>query len=446
VITERHYDDAALIYLMESGLPDDPHVAACHQCSESLAAYRAIREVLGQEAVWDLQELNDEPVPQTIATLGAFATGMAREDADADAILARLLAGPRESWLPRLAQHPEWRTAGVVRRLIAALDHALDTMPPDAVEITALATDIADHLPLGLYPSETVLKLRGAAWRERAYALDYTGDYAAALRAVLRAEDNLVTVQVADYDRARLHLVAAKVLRNLDQPTEATQRTRTAAVTFAVAGDRRRHNLSRTIEGLIAYRLRDVRSALSIFVRLETACQNDDHERAILLQNIAHCHRELSDFAAAAENFTRAVAIFERLNVPTEALRAQWGAAKMALAGGSVREAAGQFAMLRADFDKKGMAGEMILVSLDLAESLLLLHREAAATAICREVVHALDAHGLSHLQTASTAIALLKEASAAMTVTATVVADARQWLRKAPREGHRLFASAPEF
>ncbi|MBV9493676.1 MAG: hypothetical protein JOZ54_05490, partial [Acidobacteria bacterium] len=286
MIAERHYDDEALIFLMESGGPDDPHVQVCLQCSESLAQYRAIRDTLGDDAVWDLQELNDAPMPSTIATLRAFATDMSREDADADAIFGRLIAGPRESWLARLQQHPEWRTAGLVRRLIAATDRALDTMPPDAVEMTLLATNIADGLETTAYVSDTVLKLRGAAWRERAYALDYTGDYASALRAVFRAEESLANVVVGDYDRARLHLVAARVFRNLDRNSEARSRTARAAELFAVAGDNRRQTFSLFTQGMIEYRVRDMRGALKTFRSLEPELQNDRHTLAMLFQNI----------------------------------------------------------------------------------------------------------------------------------------------------------------
>jgi tetratricopeptide (TPR) repeat protein len=447
MIMERHYDDAALIHLMESGRPDDPHVASCRQCADSLASYRAIREVLGEDAVWDLRELNDEPVPQTIATLRAFATDMAREDAEADAILPRLLAGPRESWLPRLARHPEWRTAGVVRRLIAALDRALDTMPPDAVEITGLATEIADHLEPTQYPSETVLKLRGAAWRERGYALDYTGDYAAALRAVLRAEDNLVTVQVGDYDTARLHLVAARVFRNLDRTSEALARTARAAELFAVAGDHRRQTFARFTQGMIEYRVRDMRGALTTFRALEPEYGEDKHTLAMLLQNIGQVERELGNFEAASETFLRAMDLFAELNVSTEALRARWSAAKMSMAHGDVVGAIRQLYIVRDELERKGMEGERVLISLDLAEALILLGDRMEGTRICREVISYLDQAEQTQTFTNATALGLLREATMRDAVTPRVIVETRQQVRRRPAsEGLRLFAAAPDF
>jgi hypothetical protein len=110
--------------------------------------------------VWDSAEVRLDPVPATIANLRAFADRMAYEDAAADAILPELLAGQREEWMPRLMAHPEWRTAGVVRRLVGAIDRALATMPPDAVGITTLATEVADHLQPTACSLDTVHRLQ----------------------------------------------------------------------------------------------------------------------------------------------------------------------------------------------------------------------------------------------------------------------------------------------
>src|SRR5689334_11376704 len=112
---ERHYDDETLISLLESRRDaTDTHLPSCPPCSGKLESFRTICSDLHDADVWDKREIRTEAVPTTIATLRAFADRMADEDTKAEAILAELLAGPRDSWMPRLEFHPEWRTTGVV--------------------------------------------------------------------------------------------------------------------------------------------------------------------------------------------------------------------------------------------------------------------------------------------------------------------------------------------
>ncbi|HKO57819.1 MAG TPA: hypothetical protein VJ276_18265 [Thermoanaerobaculia bacterium] len=441
---ERHYDDAALIYLMESGRPDDPHVVSCRQCADSLASYRAIREVLGEEAVWDLRELNDDPVPQTIATLRAFATDMAREDAEADAILARLLAGSRESWLPRLAQHPQWRTAGVVRRLIAATDRALDTMPPDAVEITALATEIADHLEPAMYPSETVLKLRGAAWRERGYALYYVGRLQQASDAISRSEREFHQTTVDAYDLARTQLVRARICRMVDATSDALMLSRSSKVTFGAFGDAKKQNVARETEAMVLYKGGDVRGAARIWHEVERSLPPDElHTRGMLLQNLGHAYRELGDFAAAQHHFELAAEVFDVLGVVPNTLRAQWHVAKMLRTRGEHVKAAQSLSSLRDRFAALEMSAEVASVSLDLAETYLLLQRNEEVRSLCQDVSRWLETEKLSDSRDGLTAVAYLQEASAA-DAEAAAVHQMRRLVRAVPKERF-LFLPPPD-
>ena len=130
MMAERHYDDEALISLMETGRAgSDAHLPACKTCSEKMQSFRGLSGVLRDASVWDRKPLNVDPVPSTIANLRAFADRMSAEDTRAESYLNDLLAGSREEWMPRLQQHPEYRTAGMVRKLIAASDRAIDTMP-----------------------------------------------------------------------------------------------------------------------------------------------------------------------------------------------------------------------------------------------------------------------------------------------------------------------------
>ncbi|HEV3484984.1 MAG TPA: hypothetical protein VG106_06235, partial [Vicinamibacterales bacterium] len=167
-----HPSDEELIALLESDRTETEHLTTCNDCRQRLDSYRLVADALRDHSVWDTRPLHEAPVPDTIANLRAFADQMAYEDTHAEAYLRDLLAaGPRETWMPALRQHPEYRTAGMVRKLIEASERAIDTMPTDAVELAALATEIADHLDPAAETSDTAARLRGASWRQRAYAL-----------------------------------------------------------------------------------------------------------------------------------------------------------------------------------------------------------------------------------------------------------------------------------
>lgn len=446
MMAELHYDDASLIMLMESGRGDDPHLVTCQQCSDSVAQYLAIREVLGDEAVWDLRELNDDPVSETIANLRAFATDMAREDAEADVILTSLLAGSRETWMPRLRRHPEWRTAGVVRRLIAATDKAIDTMPPDAVAITALATEIADSLDSEVYLSETILKLRGAAWRERAYALFYVGDFRPALEAIDRSEAWFAATVVDEYDGARVGLVRAWILRALEQTRGAFGLTRKSLVTFDTFGDVARLNMAHETEAAVHYKERDFRAAVAIWHELEQRLPIDElHTRGFLLQNLAHAYRQLGDYARAQSHYELAIEVFTALGVQPAAVRARWHIGLTQMASGKYEEALAFLSNICDEFEQLGMRDEAVLTSLDRAEALLLLGRNDEVVAICQSLTRQFEDRGLEHTCGALTAIAYLREAIEAGRCTPAVVEHVRNYVRRTGTQQQLLFLPLPE-
>jgi tetratricopeptide (TPR) repeat protein len=443
---ERHYDDASLIFLMESGRNDDPHLVACAQCADSVAQYLAIREVLGEDAVWDLRDLNEDPVPQTIANLRAFATDMAYEDAAAEAIVASLLAGNRETWMPRLRQHPEWRTAGVVRRLIAATDKAFDTMPLDAVEITALGVEIVDHLDTERYSSETVLKLRGAAWRERAYALSYVGEFRPAMEAVSRASDFFAKTIVDEYDRARVELIRAWIVRALEQTREALQVTRRSATTFASFGDQARLNVARETEAAIHHKNRDFDAAIAIWHELEQNLPATElHTRGMYLQNLAHAYRELRDYSRAQSHFEFAIDAFQALGVESNAARARRHIGVTLMAAGRYAEALTFLSNLCYEFERLGMRDEAVVASLDRAEALLLLGRNTEVVETCQELSRQFEARGLEQTSGALTAIAYLREAVEAGRCTPAVVEHVRDYVRRSETHQQLLFLPLPE-
>ncbi len=191
MMIEQHYDEEVLAGFLGEPIDSavrDKHLAGCSLCKRTLESLRGTATLLKHGDVWKPQSFSSTPRPETLAFLRGVQKTMKNEDAAAEIYVKQLLAGSRDTWAPRLAQHPEWRTAGVVRKLIAATDRAIDLMPADAVEITGMAVEIAQGMRVENYPATVVVRLRFASLFERAYAQMYTGAYVESLATIASAE------------------------------------------------------------------------------------------------------------------------------------------------------------------------------------------------------------------------------------------------------------------
>ncbi|HEX8170869.1 MAG TPA: hypothetical protein VF824_10055 [Thermoanaerobaculia bacterium] len=444
---ERHYDEETLLTLIESDrAAADPHVPSCPECNGKLAGFRTIAGALAQRDVWDTRVIDAAPVPETIARLRGFANQMAHEDAQAELYLRDLLDGPREGWPAKLAAHPEYRTAGVVRKLLAAHDRAIDTMPPDAVAITALAIEIADHLAAP-YSPDTLARLRGAAWRDHAYALFYTGQFSTALPAADRADAEFAHCTIDEYDRARVGIVKALVLRAFERTASAIDEALESANVFARSGDTRKSATVQFLLGHIRLKESDYRGARETFRSVELLPGKilDDETRARVHVNIAVCERNLCNIPEALRRYTLASEIFEELGVRTEAARVRWNVAELLLSEGQLDEASARLQNVAETLDELGMYSSAALARLSLAEILIVRGEHDHAEHVARVVMHSFAESGLAYSNRALTALSLLKEAVQARTVTPSLVRKVRQYVRELETQPDLLFAPLPD-
>jgi len=447
MMVERHYDDEALIALMEAGREQsDAHLPSCTVCRDKLDSFSMIADTLHDRDVWDTRPLHYAPVPATIATLRAFADRMTAEDTAAETILAELLVGSREEWMPRLREHPEWRTAGVVRGLIAATNRAIDTMPPDAVALTGLATDIADHLDVANHLSDTVHRLRGAAWRERAYALFYTGDFAQAERAVERAEGAFRECGVAEYDQARVGIVRALVMRPLERFNEGVLAASSSSETFLRFGDVRRTASSRMAEVHMLAARSEYGRAVAILEELEQHLRHDDDADAYarVVANLGYCTWKAGRRDVAIRHYEAASALYEVLGTRTEAARNRWNVAAVLAEAGRRADALPRLRNVVAELDGLSMSSEAALASLDLAELLLGDSRFEEIDDICRSAMRSFERSGVAYTERALIALAYIGEAAKQKVATRPLVRQVKDYIRRLPNEPHLLFAHAP--
>jgi tetratricopeptide (TPR) repeat protein len=444
---ERHYDEEALIALLESRREaTDAHLTSCPPCTGKLASFRTIAGALRDADVWDSRELRTEAVPATIATLRAFADRMADEDTRAEAVLAELLAGERDTWMPRLQEHPEWRTAGVARNLIEAATRAIDVMPPDAVELTALATDVADQLDPAQFPSDTSPRLRGAAWRERAYALYYTGNFPAAESAIFTSERHFSSCAVAEYEMARLGIVRGLVFHGFERLPEAVEVTAQSADVFLRHDDLARLASARMAQARLLYERGEFGTAEAALVAVERRVRDSMHfdTHARLLSNLAYCARKLGKADEAVQYYNLASAIFAELENRPEAVRMRWGVTLMLAETGRFTDACQRLSALIPEMEALGMASEAALNALTVAELLLAEERHADVVDLCSRAMASLQQSGLGYTTRALTALAFMQEAAQQRKASRKLARNVHDYISRLRVQPNLLFAPPP--
>jgi tetratricopeptide (TPR) repeat protein len=444
---ERHYDDEALIALIDNDrVAADEHLPNCPPCSEKIESFRMICDALCDEDLWDTQPVRSEPVPATIANLRAFADRMADEDTRAEAILQELLAGSREEWMPRLNEHPEWRTAGVVRRLVAQAYTAVVAMPPDAVAMMTVATDIADHLTPADYPSDTVARLRGAAWRDKAYALYYVGQFSDAEAALRASERHLSSCVVSEYDLARTGIVKSLVLRTFERFSEATAVASDSAETFERFGDLDKTASAKLAEVHMLFSRGQYERAENLLLDLEHQISLSSHidTHARVLANLGVCYRKLGKIELAMQYYDCASALLDDMGARTETVRIRWNVAVMLAEAGKVAEACERLRDLTGEMEHLGMTSEAAIAGLDVAELLLAQNRYEEVSRICRSAMDSFELAGLTYTTRALTALAYIQEAAKHRRADQTLVRSVRDYIRRLPEQPNLLFAPPP--
>lgn len=447
-MTGNHYDVELLLDLQAAGgetIGRDEHLRACTDCRETLESLSGVASALRSPDVWDGPELSKTPNASVLATLRGAQSRMRSEDAVAEESVKHLLSGPRESWAPRLAAHPEWRTAGTVRKLIAATDRAIETMPPDALEIANLAVAIAEGLPSD--STFSVARLRAHAWREKAYALFFLGHYSDAEGALERTFAELATVDAAgaEFDAARALVLRALITRVHERYAETISDSREAANVFMRFGQNDKYVAARRVEALTYYATRQFKKEIELLTSLSKE-QVTEQDRAAIAQNIAMAYAELGDIDVAQQYYAEAIREFDRLNMITGRAKTKWNLARRLMAAGRYRHALEELVAARNEFEELGMTNDVAMTSLDIAESYIALNRNPEAVTVCRDLMKYFEAAGLSTTSGALTALSFLAESIDSGRATSSTVLHVKTFLENAPSHPTALFVPPPDF
>lgn len=439
MMIEQHYDEEVLAGFLAEPIDSaarDKHLAGCSLCKRTLDSLRGTAGLLKEGEVWERQSFSSTPRPETLAFLRGVQKTMSDEDAVAEVYVKQLLAGSRDAWAPRLAEHPEWRTAGMVRKLIAAVDGAIDVMPTDAVEITRMAVEIADHV------GET--RLLGNALYDHGYTLWFTGAYNEALSALEHAEARFAEISITEYEVARINVVRAILYRVLDRQDDALAITTDAAGVFRKYGDGERYVAANLARAVTLYTARRFREALAIDLEALSQARPESRWYAAALQNAATCYRELGEFDSAIEYFVKAIAAYEKAGMISFRAKARWTLARVLIAQKRYISALQMLDELRSEFAELGMANDVACVALDMAEVLLLTGDYVQIAAVCRSAMAYFERAQLTSSEAALTAVNYLCEAAVAGKVTKALVSDLRVAFLTDSKRPSPLLAHAP--
>lgn len=438
MMIEQHYDEEVLAGFLGQPIDDaarDRHLANCSLCKRTLQSIRDTAVLLKRPAVWDRQALST-PRPNTLAFLRNVQHAMADEDAAAERSLALLLAGPRETWAAKLAENPEWRTAGLVRKLIAATDSYNFDSPLDAVELTQIMTEIAEALPSFSGRDALVAD----SWREHAFALVVVGSYDAANVAVGRAEH--ASGSISEFSRARTMLMRSLVLRSKENWVEAVSMARSAARDFLRYGDFAKYCSARMTEAVILYDSLQYRQAIAVYDELRAEyAQLPASTLAQVRHNEGLCHREVGDFERAEGCFVQAIDLCDHLQLGVLRAKARWHLARVFMRRGKYDAALQILNPLRLEFQELGLAHDLACASIDIAESLLALNRPHEVGELCRLAIDYFRDAGLAYSTGAMTALAFLQESASLGRLTIKEIADVRVLLDRPPERPGLVYA-----
>jgi tetratricopeptide (TPR) repeat protein len=439
-----HYDEEALFEYVEGASPIagdiESHVSSCVECSREVAEQRAMAGELASREVW--QETPSDAPQRFVLNVSAFADRARREEEAAGAICDDILSGPPQWWSQRLRNVSGAQSAGVVKQLLERWRNFVQSSPANALQVTALAIQVANALDVAQYPSDYVVKLRAQACRDHAWVLSFMGRHPEAIDYVERAKRLFEQVPLPEYDLARVAAVKATILRHVDRIEEAVALAREAAETFLRFGDETRYVNARITEGAILYERGSAREALDVWLSIDGNTALSEVDAVRLAHNIGSCYSELGQPERAVEYVQRCVAEFEVLGLETERTRSRWVLGRTLAACGRTLEA---IPMLRAawrEFEQFDMISDAGLVALELAEALLIVGTADEVPAICREVITQFNRAGMA--SRAITALSFLREAVAIGQATASLVRHVHAFLRELPNEQPRLFAPPP--
>lgn len=448
MIAGEHFDEETLIEFAEDRPEQDtyPHLSECTECLTAVEQYRTMINCMSEDATWDSHPIDETPNPETIATLRSFVDRMQQEDAEAEPLVAELLAGPREEWMPRLMADPKYRTAGVVRKLIAATDRAAEESPKDYVEIAKLAVEIAEDLAYGADRGAEGPILRGAAFRERSYSEYLSGEIDLSYEFASRAHSILSGGQAAAHDLGRVSMLLATIEWRRGHLSQAERFCREAEQVFIASEHWSRVVHASIIMAAVRAQRQDYKGALALTSQVINDFDNvlDDQMRASLKCNQGVYLRESGDLLGAIRSFQEARFVLEALGAHASAARVAFNEAILLQRVGDHAKASERLEKSMREFESLGMGSAATQAALHLAESRLIQGRFEDVDALCSQAIQRVHTNPKAYRERALVALGLLREAATQRRASQRVLHRIHRYIELAPSRQAALTLASP--
>ncbi|HYM59320.1 MAG TPA: hypothetical protein VEZ11_00355 [Thermoanaerobaculia bacterium] len=374
----------------------------------------------------------------------SYAARIASEDREAGELLRPLFDAPAKAAWTSLHTQKRFLTGGVVRRLSEHAHSVCENEPLDALTFADAAISVAEALPNDAYPAKAVYELRGTAWKERANAQLLLGQCPEALESLNRAERAYRHLTSASLGLATVALVRASVYYQQQRLDEAAAMAERAERGFAHLGDDDRRMTALHLRASIKFEARNLEEAAALFRQVIEygESMNNSHWIARGSNALGKCELHRGNLGEASVHFHKALALLREIGPANERISAEWGIAKVLLQTGKRSEAIRRLRDVAAEFESRGMVTDAALVGLDRAEALLALGQTRQIVDLAGRLFRVFTDAGM--LTGALTAIAYIKEAAAAGTLTPNDLQTVRTFLRRAERKPDLLFAPPP--
>lgn len=437
--------DLALFAFDPNAMPESrrrtiiAHTGHCADCRATLDFFSVAEEDLADPEVWERSAGSP-----TLDILRAYADRIAREDAEADEILAPFLASPASAAWRDLRSHRRFLTGGVVRRLNAQAHRLYESEPLDALTLADAAIAVAEALPDETYPGKAIFELRGTAWKERANAQLMLGHLDPAFESLTRAERAYRQLPSPGLGLATVALVRASVLYQQQRLDEAEAMAREAERGFSHLGDHERRISAVYLRGGIRYEMQDLAAAIRLFQQLVDYGDEVQNPTWVARGSYAlgNCHVDRGELGEASLHFHKALVVFREVGPSSDLVRTEWGIARVLFQGGKVSEAIRRLRSVTLEFERRGMVTDAALVGLDLADAFLVAGQHKAIVELASRLFRVFMDAGM--LTGALSAIAYLKDAAARETLTKQEIDTVRRFLRRAEHQPELLFVPPP--
>jgi tetratricopeptide (TPR) repeat protein len=312
-------------------------------------------------------------------------------DAASEVIIAALKQA--EAWMSPIGGGADAAVSACIQRAraVARAD------PEMSLALTRLAVAAAGHLD----DKPASLLLRSNAWREHAESLAFVGLHDEAMGAVMTAHEHLASAGSPPFDHARLILTHANVLQQVRRGLEVIFQVREAAKIFLGLGEKQQFVNARMIEAVILNQAGRAAEALAVWRDLARDLGEDTDVKSaaafgVMFSTIAISFRMLGDFAGARAYYLRARERFTSCGQTADAVKSEWGVAKVLMAEGDLRGACELLQRVATQFAALSMRLDEALCELDRVDVLLALDRGREARRVSRRIMRAFEDAGMN--------------------------------------------------